>query len=104
VLRGAEATIRRARPVLYVEDDREAAHAALVTFLEQLGYDMYWHLPPLFSPNNYKGVSENVLPSTHSLNLLCLPKELRVSRDASRDIRTYGGRWDGWKYLPGDYQ
>jgi hypothetical protein len=93
VLRGAEATIRRARPVLYVEDDREAAHAALVTFLEQL-----------FSPNNYKGVSENVLPSTHSLNLLCLPKELRVSRDASRDIRTYGGRWDGWKYLPGDYQ
>lgn len=103
VLQGAEATIRRARPVLYVEDDREAAHAALVAFIEHLGYDMYWHLPPLFSPNNFKGVSENVLASTHSLNLLCLPKELNVSRDVSRDIKTYGGAWDGWKYLPGDY-
>jgi len=103
VLRGAEATIRRCRPVLYVEDDRESAHGALVAYLEQLGYDMYWQLPPLFNPDNFKGVRDNVLSSTHSLNLLCLPNELEVSRDASRDIKTYGGGWDGWKYLPGEY-
>jgi FkbM family methyltransferase len=103
VLRGAEATIRRCRPVLYVEDDREGAHPSLVALLVDFGYDMYWHVPPLFSTNNFKGVSGNVLPSTHSLNLLCLPKELNVPREVARDINTYGGRWDGWKYLPGDY-
>jgi FkbM family methyltransferase len=103
VLEGARDTIRRLRPVLYVEDDRESAHAALVDLLVDMGYEMYWHLPALFSADNFKKVKENVLPATHSLNLVCIPKESTIPREPSRAINAYGNRWDGWKYIPGNY-
>ena len=36
--------------ILYVENDREDLSPALIEFLFSLGYQLYWHLPPLFNP------------------------------------------------------
>jgi len=75
VLRGAVDTITRTRPILYVENDRQEKSAALVAFLRALNYDLYWHLPPLFSPDNWQANQVNDFGGVVSANMLCLPHE-----------------------------
>ncbi len=75
VIAGAADTLRRLRPLLYVENDRKEQSDALVRRLDALGYRMYWHPPPLFNPDNYAGNPDNVFGDTVSLNILCLPRE-----------------------------
>ena len=70
VLAGAEQTIRRWRPVLYVENDRPEKSAALIRQALGLGYRLYWHLPRLFNPHNYFGVTENIFGTIVSVNML----------------------------------
>lgn len=70
VLRGAVETIRRCRPLLYVENDRPEQSPALIRFLQELGYELYWHLPPLFSPDNAFRNPENIFGRTVSVNML----------------------------------
>ena len=60
VLRGAEATIRKYRPVIYTEADRADKNAALFDYLRSLDYRLYWHEPPLYNPDNYFHNPENV--------------------------------------------
>jgi FkbM family methyltransferase len=94
VIEGAIQTIERTRPILYVEADREDRTPALIELLHQLNYRAFWHLPPLFNPNNHAAIElrrlkaagdpeaqdkkepENVFPGIVSINLLCAPKEM----------------------------
>jgi FkbM family methyltransferase len=73
VIAGAEQTIRRFRPVLYVENDRPEHSAALIRQVLDLDYRLYWHFPSLFNPQNYFGVAENVFGKIVSINMLGLP-------------------------------
>jgi FkbM family methyltransferase len=79
VIAGAHHTIARERPVLYVENDRAQHSAGLIDDVRQLGYRLWWHRPPLFDPQNYKGVPENVFVIDGaiilSINMLCVPEE-----------------------------
>jgi len=75
VLRGAEQTIRRCRPVLYVENDRQANQQEVISLIADMGYTMYWHLPPLFNAENFNGNRENIFGQIVSINLLALPTE-----------------------------
>ena len=47
VIRGAQQLIARARPLLYVENDREEKAMPLASHIVGLGYRNYWHLPLL---------------------------------------------------------
>jgi FkbM family methyltransferase len=71
VLRGAEETIRRDWPTLYLENDRRERSPALLAHLFDLGYEAWWHLPPLFNPDNRFGNRENLFGAIASLNILC---------------------------------
>jgi len=77
VLRGAEQTIRRHQPILYLECDRAERETSLLPYLDSLGYRMFWHLPPLFNPNNFHENDENIFGETVSRNLLCFDKALQ---------------------------
>jgi FkbM family methyltransferase len=70
VLRGASQTIQRFRPLLYVENDRPEQSAELIRYLQELGYELYWHLPPLYSPHNSFRNPENEFGRTVSVNML----------------------------------
>ena len=74
-LAGAAATIARARPLLYVENDRPDKSAALVDQLFMLGYRVYWHTPPLYAPDNFFARGDNVFGPVRSFNVLCIPRE-----------------------------
>ncbi len=75
VLSGARETIVRLRPALYVENDRQAQSERLIKLIDELGYNMWWHLPPLFNPGNFAQARQNIFGGIASQNLLCLPKE-----------------------------
>jgi FkbM family methyltransferase len=75
VLRGAAGTIRKFRPLLYVENDRPALQQALISLIAEMGYRLYWHTPWLFRPDNFNGCPDNIFPSILSVNMLCIPAE-----------------------------
>jgi FkbM family methyltransferase len=75
VLRGAAETIRKFRPILYVENDRQAHQQELISLMSGMGYTLYWHLPPLFSAENFNGASEDIFGRIVSINMLGLPTE-----------------------------
>lgn len=76
VLEGAEATLGRLRPLLYVENDRRELAPALIRYLLDRDYRLWWHLARLFSDGNFRGNPDNVFGTLASANMLCLPREL----------------------------
>jgi FkbM family methyltransferase len=81
ILKGAEATIQRARPFLYVENDKPAQYPDLLPWIEAHGYRIYQHYAPLFSPRNYAGYPVNVFGKIVSAMIFCVPKERYLARD-----------------------
>lgn len=75
VLAGAKDTVARCRPLLYVENDRAEKAEKLVEAMRGLGYQLYWHTPPLFLPNNFRNSSENVFGNILSFNVFGVPTE-----------------------------
>lgn len=70
VLRGAEQTLARCRPFLYLENDRPEKSAALIEYLLERKYRLYWHVTPLFSPSNHFANPTNVFPGIVAPNML----------------------------------
>jgi len=85
VLSGAQRLIGEQQPVIYVENDRAENSKALISLIFDIGYRAFWHVCPLFSPNNYFGRQDNVYKTTHSFNMICLPAS------APWDGRTFSG-------------
>lgn len=75
VLHGGHGLIQRHRPLLYVENDRIDKRRTLIQWILDLDYRAWWHLPPLYNPDNYFGVSDNEYPNVVSVNMLCIPRE-----------------------------
>lgn len=74
VLRGCVRTIERLRPILYVENDRKEKSGSVIRYIDSLDYQMFWHNPRLYNPDNFLKNTENVFGEIVSLNMLCLHK------------------------------
>ena len=91
VLQGAIACLARFKPMLYVENDRREKSAELVRFLDSCDYDMYWHSPPLFNPQNFAGNAENVFDNIISRNMLCIHRSIARQLDGFQPVQVpYG--------------
>ena len=86
VLRGARGILERDRPILYVENDREENSAALIGWLKEREYRLWWHLPPLFHAGNLRGLEEDRYPGVCSFNMLCLPRESPMQVEGQAEI------------------
>jgi hypothetical protein len=51
----------------------------LLSCLDSLGYNMYWHQPELFNADNFAGNDQNVFGRATSRHLLCVDN--RVSQE-----------------------
>lgn len=94
VLQGAAATIERLRPRLYMENNRREKSAALIGHVAGLGYRCYWHLPPLYNPDNFHRHQQDIFGRIVSVNMLCLPEGDRL--DVS-SLRPVSGPDDDWQ-------
>jgi FkbM family methyltransferase len=95
VLQGSDATLRRTRPIMYVENDRADRSQALMDHIVSLGYDLWWHFPAMFNKDNFAGEANDIFPGIVSVNLLCIPNERHMdvqgmdrATDTSKDWRT----------------
>ena len=93
-LQGAAVTIARCRPFIYVENDREARSAELISLLQSYGYRLYWHLPMIYSADNFRADKENIFGNTVSANMLCVPAEIpQSSLTIMREVTGPEDRW-----------
>jgi FkbM family methyltransferase len=86
VIIGATATIRKHKPILYLEDDRREKSASLIERILALDYAAYWHLPHYYSPQNIYGNANNVFPGMVSVNMLCVPRDRNLRIDGLERI------------------
>ncbi len=86
VLAGAKARLARCRPILYVENDRAEKAEALVALLQEEGFRMWWHTPPLYNPTNFLANPHNVFGNVASFNMLCLPREMATQVQGMPEI------------------
>lgn len=73
IIHGGIETIKRAKPVIYMENDIVGMREELIALMESLGYTCQWHTPYIYNPENYYNRTENAFQSTCSVNILCLP-------------------------------
>lgn len=85
-LKGAAKTVARYRPAMYVENDRTDRSEELIALLLSWNYRLYWHLPPLYSPNNFAGDPENIFTGLCSINVLCIPAEQGLTVEGALEI------------------
>lgn len=78
VLKGSAGLLARCHPFLYIENDRQDKSPALIQWLFDHDYRLWWHLPPLFNSQNYRGVAENRYGLIVSLNMLGLHKSNKL--------------------------
>jgi FkbM family methyltransferase len=86
VLEGAEVILERCRPVLYVENDRPDRSPALIEWLWERNYRLWWHTPPLFNAANFFANARDVYPQVVSINMLCIPREAEIPVNGLREI------------------
>jgi FkbM family methyltransferase len=99
VLTGAHETISQFKPLLYVENDRFEKSEALIEHLFKLGYDLYFHLPPYFNPNNYFGQPANKLMvwrNQISINMFGIHKSSTETFDSIKTLRRITSPKDTW--------
>jgi FkbM family methyltransferase len=95
VLRGARQTIKRCRPILYVEATDIKASKKIITEILSFGYKSFWHLSDYYNPNNTFKNKKNVFKSYHpEVNLLCFPKEIVTTKI---DLPEVSGPNDNWE-------
>jgi len=80
VLNGSINTIKKHRPIIYVENDRKDNSPNLLEFLLLENYNCYWHISNLFEPNNYKNNKINAFDVNYvCVNVLAIPSEINLN-------------------------
>lgn len=100
VLLGARQTLARCRPLLYLENDRAEKSAALMALILGWGYRLWWHVTPLYNPDNFLKNPNNLFGNTVSINILCQPAESARPVDGLREITHPGDAWHTAPALP----
>ncbi|MBF0370626.1 MAG: FkbM family methyltransferase [Magnetococcales bacterium] len=90
VLEGAQQTIRKHRPILYLENDRQDKSPPLISWLLGEGYRLYWYLTPLYNADNYLKNKENIFGIIRSVNVLAVPGDFGLELDQFQEIKTPG--------------
>lgn len=69
-LRGAVQTIERCRPLLYIEIDREQQREPVLQYMRSLKYELLYHTPAAFNPDNFAKNTDN--PFGNMCSMMCL--------------------------------
>jgi len=77
VIKGAQETIARCRPILYVERPTGDRARALVDLIYSFGYRVWLHRTPFSRENNFRHNHNALSQHVVSSNFLCVPAESR---------------------------
>ena len=86
VLAGARKLIEAHKPFLYVENDRIEQSPALIRQLFDYGYRLWWHLPPLFNPQNFLANPSDAHPGMISVNVFGAHRSVDLRHPGGQEI------------------
>lgn len=99
VLKGAAQTIKKCRPIIYMEADRPEKKDALLDYTKTLGYRIYAHNAPLYNEDNYFHNPNNVFVTSIpvaedtiakvpmvSVNVICVPLESPIQINGAIEL------------------
>jgi len=92
-IRGAAQTIKRLRPLLYMENDRVEKSRELIELMFAQNYRLYWHLTPYFTPDNWLGCPDNAFKGIVSINMLAVPREASMQINGLREVLSADEDW-----------
>ena len=81
VLEGAEETLWRLRPLLFIAADDESDLMALVERARAFGYRCWKMAVSLFNPDNFNRRDDDIFSGRMALALLAIPEELDVDAE-----------------------
>jgi FkbM family methyltransferase len=94
VLEGARQTIAKYRPILFVENNTVEGAPAIISLLDSLEYDAYWHICGYFNPSNFFGNQENIFASYRpEANLLCLHRSVPANIEGMPKVTGIEDNW-----------
>ena len=79
ILKGGVNTLQTLHPLLYVKNKFQDRSSALITWMQAQGYQLYWHTPHFYSPDNFFGNESNDLADSRSINLLGIPAQSKAN-------------------------
>ena len=79
IILGSQKIINFYKPYLYLENDDINTSKALIEKIKNMGYVLFWHLPPLYNPDNFLKNNNNIFPKVISCNMLCIHRSTRIS-------------------------
>jgi len=89
VLNGAVETIKRCRPIIYIENEIAEKREALVAWFIDHGYRLYWHRPYLFNIDNWRDDKKNIFGALVSIMNVCIPDEEGYEVLALEEVSDY---------------
>ena len=94
VLVGAEETIQRCKPMLYVENNTVEGSDRIIKTIFRLGYRAFWHILDYYQPGNFfknkTNIFKNIQPEA---NMICFPKEARLNLPGFVEVSGVGDNW-----------
>lgn len=75
VLQGAQRAITIHRPIIYFENNRTEQSPALMRWLIEKNYRLWWHTGRFFNPANFRGRPENIFGLMANINMIALPDD-----------------------------
>jgi len=79
IILGSKKIINKYKPYLYLENDDINTSRALIEIIKDMGYILFWHLPPLYNPDNFLKNNKNIFPKIISCNMLCIHRSTKIT-------------------------
>lgn len=95
VLKSAEETIARHRPILYFENDFKEKSRELLSYVAERGYRMWFHSAPIFQEQNFFGNPQNVWAPIEicSFMVLALPPGVEINTEELEPVTSSDDWW-----------
>jgi len=78
IILGSKKIIDQYKPYLYLENDDINTSKALIEIIKNMGYVLFWHLPPLYNPDNFLKNTKNIFPKIVSCNMFCIHRNTKI--------------------------
>ena len=79
IILGSRKIIDKYKPYLYLENDDINTSKVLIEKIKHMGYILFWHLPPLYNPDNFLKNAKNIFPKIISCNMLCIHQSTKIT-------------------------
>ena len=100
---GMDDTIKRCRPLIYIENEQEGKQEELIGHLTDCGYRLWWHRPHQYNPENFRGNKRNWFGRIVSIMMIAIPEEFGAivdGLDEAGDVRDDDDMFEReiWRY------